>query len=92
MTDYDNRNRGALFRNDDKDPNDDNVRFPLVRDGLTRREKCVPRDALPWLAEVERLFPGATKDIILVRKPNSSLTAREGMGNDTGAREEVEYE
>src|SRR5262249_27040816 len=83
---YDNTNRGALFRNDDKDPNDDNVRFPLVRDGLTRREKCVPPDALPWLAEVERLFPGATKDMIIVRKPNSSLTAREGMGNNTGAR------
>ena len=26
MTDYDNRNRGALFRNDDKDPNDDKDR------------------------------------------------------------------
>jgi hypothetical protein len=26
MTDYDNRNRGALFRNDDKDPNDDKER------------------------------------------------------------------
>ena len=26
MTDYDNRNRGALFRNDDKDPNDDRDR------------------------------------------------------------------
>ena len=53
---------------------DDNVRFPLVRDGLAWREKCVPPDALPWLAEVERLFPGATKDIIIVRqKPISPL-------------------
>jgi hypothetical protein len=26
MTDYDDRNRGALFRNDDKDPNDDRDR------------------------------------------------------------------
>jgi uncharacterized protein (DUF736 family) len=26
MADYDNRNRGALFRNDDKDPNDDKAR------------------------------------------------------------------
>jgi len=54
------------------DPND--VRFPLVRDELRWREKCVPSAALPWLAEVERLFPAATKDIIIVRqKPISRL-------------------
>jgi len=39
--------------------------FPLVRGGK------IPPAALHWLAEVERVFSGATKDIILVRKPNS---------------------
>jgi hypothetical protein len=39
--------------------------FPLVRGGT------LPPEALGWLAEVERVFPGTTKDIILVRKPNS---------------------
>jgi hypothetical protein len=37
--------------------------FPLVRGGK------IPPEALRFLAEVERLFPGATKDLILVRKP-----------------------
>jgi len=40
--------------------------FPFVRGGK------IPPAALRWLAEVERVFPGATKDIILVRKPISS--------------------
>jgi len=35
--------------------------FPLVRGGK------IPKEALLWLAEVERVFPGATKDIIIVR-------------------------
>jgi hypothetical protein len=34
--------------------------FPLVRGGK------IPKGALRWLAEVERVFPGATKDIIIV--------------------------
>jgi hypothetical protein len=42
-----------------------NKDFRLVRGGK------LPKEALPWLEEVERLFPGATKDIIIVRKPNS---------------------
>jgi hypothetical protein len=40
------------------------VNFPLVRGGK------IPPAALRWLAEVERVFPGTTKDIIIVRKPN----------------------
>jgi len=40
--------------------------FPLIRGGK------IPPAALRWLAEVERVFPGATRDIILVRKPISS--------------------
>jgi hypothetical protein len=42
--------------------------FPLVRGGELSKE------ALGWLTEVERVFPGATKDIIVIReKPTSSL-------------------
>jgi hypothetical protein len=44
-------------------PND----FPLVRGGK------IPKEALPWLAEVERVFPGATKDIIIVRNTPALL-------------------
>jgi hypothetical protein len=40
------------------------MNFPLVRGGK------IPPAALRWLAEVERVFPGTTKDIIIVRKPN----------------------
>ena len=51
--------------------------FPFVRGGK------IPPAALRWLAEVERVFPGATRDIILVRKPNS-LSPRGGeIGNST---------
>jgi hypothetical protein len=40
--------------------------FPLVRGGK------IPKGALRWLAEVERIFPGATKDIIIVRNSSSA--------------------
>jgi hypothetical protein len=40
--------------------------FPLVRGGK------LPREALPWLAEVERVFPSATKNIIIVRNSSSA--------------------
>jgi len=52
--------------------------LPLVRGGK------LPAEALPWLAEVERVFPGATKDIIVVRTkirdemPISDLSVRVG--------------
>ena len=64
--------------------------FPLVReiDGDVLRPARVPPAALRWLAEVERVFPGATKDIILVRKPNS-LSPREGEIGNSKSREKV---
>jgi hypothetical protein len=49
--------------------------FPLVRGGR------IPPAALRWLAEVERVFPGATKDMIIVRNPESA-TARGGCGEN----------
>ena len=48
-----------------------------------------PKEALPWLAEVERVFPGATQDIILVRKPNSVDYARPEIGNATARKGKV---
>ena len=47
---------------------------------LVRGDK-IPPGALRFLAEVERVFPGATKDIILVRKPNSPLTRGSEIGH-----------
>jgi hypothetical protein len=45
--------------------------------------------ALQWLAEVERAFPAATKDIVTVRRKPTSPTPRDGeMGNST-QREKV---
>ena len=54
---------------------------PLVRGGK------IPPAALRFLAEVERVFPGATKDIILVRNPNSPLTRGSEIGNPTRREE-----
>jgi hypothetical protein len=54
--------------------------LPLVRGGK------LPEEALRWLAEVERVFPGATKDIIVVRKPISALSAQAEIGNSHRAR------
>jgi len=53
---------------------------------LVRGDK-IPPGALRFLAEVERVFPGATKDIILVRKPNSPLTRGSEIGNPTQREE-----
>jgi hypothetical protein len=50
--------------------------FPLVRGGK------IPPAALRFLAEVERAFPGATKDIIIVRNSSSAPTARGGDGRE----------
>jgi hypothetical protein len=55
---------------------------PLIRGGK------IPPAALRWLAEVERVFPGTTKDIILVRKPNSPSPRGSEVGNST-QREKV---
>jgi hypothetical protein len=50
--------------------------FPLVRGGK------IPKEALRWLTEVERVFPSATKDIIIVHhEPISSSSARDEAGN-----------
>jgi hypothetical protein len=50
--------------------------LPLVRGGK------IPPAALRWLAEVERVFPGATKDIIIVRNSSSApLREAETGGN-----------
>jgi hypothetical protein len=58
-------------------PND----FPLVRGGK------LPKEALRWLAEVERVFPGATKDIIIVRH-SSSAPLREAETGGTSIAQE----
>jgi len=59
--------------------------LPLVR---PLGAKLSP-EALEWLAEVERVFPGATKDIIIVRRKPASPASRDGeMGNST-QREKV---
>jgi len=54
--------------------------FPLVRGGK------IPPTALRWLAEVERIFPNTTKDIILVRKPNSLSPRGSERGEPKRAR------
>jgi hypothetical protein len=55
----------------------------LVRGGK------LPKQALHWLSEVEKHFPGATKDIIVVRqKPISSLPRGDERGIST-QREKV---
>jgi len=45
--------------------------FPLARGGK------IPPAALRWLAEVERVFPGTTKDIIIIRQKPISPSPRE---------------
>jgi hypothetical protein len=58
-------------------PND----FPLVRGGK------IPKEALRWLAEVERVFPGATKDIIIIRHSNSAPLREAETGGTPIAQE-----
>jgi len=55
--------------------------FPLVRDG------GIPREALRWLAEVERVFPGATKGIIIVRNSSSAPLREAETGGNPIAQE-----
>jgi hypothetical protein len=55
--------------------------FPLVRGGK------IPKEALRWLAEVERVFPGATKDIIIVRNSISAPLREAGTGGNPIAQE-----
>jgi hypothetical protein len=49
--------------------------FPLVRGGK------FPKEALRWLAEVERVFTGATKDIIIIRNSSSAPLRRRRQEN-----------
>jgi hypothetical protein len=55
--------------------------FPLVRGGK------VPKGALRWLAEMERVFPGATKDIIMVRNSSSAPLREAETGGNPIAQE-----
>ena len=57
--------------------------FPLIRGGK------IPPAALRWLAEVERVFPGATRDIIIVRRKPTSPTPRDGEMGNFSQREKV---
>jgi len=53
--------------------------LPLVGGGK------LPQEALPWLREVERVFPGCIRDIILVRNPKEKTT-HEQSNNHTRKR------
>jgi len=53
--------------------------LPLVR---PLGAKLSP-EALRFIAEVERVFPGATKDLIIVRKPISSSPREDEKGIPT---------
>jgi hypothetical protein len=53
--------------------------LPLVRPIGAR----LSPEALQWLAEVERVFPGTTKDLIIVRKPISSSPREDEKGIPT---------
>jgi len=57
------------------------IDLTLVRGGK------LPKEALRWLAEVEKYFPGTTKDIIVIRqKPISSLPRSGEKGISPSAR------
>jgi hypothetical protein len=57
--------------------------LPLVRGGK------LPKEAPRWLAEVEKHFPGTTRDIIVIRQKPISRSTRGGeIGNST-QREKV---
>jgi hypothetical protein len=55
--------------------------FPLVRGGK------IPKGALRFLAEMERVFPGSTKDIIIVRDSSSAPLREAGTGGKPIAQE-----
>ena len=57
--------------------------FPLIRGGK------IPPAALRFIAEVERIFPGATKDMIMVRRKPTSPTPRDGERGNSTQREKV---
>jgi len=55
--------------------------FPLVRGGK------IPKGALRWLTEVERVFPSATQDIIIVRNSSSAPLREAETGGNPIAQE-----
>jgi hypothetical protein len=54
--------------------------LPLVRGGK------LPKEALPWLEEVERVFPGSTQDIIIVRNPKEKTIHEQSTNHTTRRR------
>jgi hypothetical protein len=56
--------------------------LPLVRGGK------IPKEALLWLAAVERVFPRATKDIIIVRDSSSAPLREAETGGKPIAQQE----
>jgi len=46
-------------------------------------------EALRWLAEVEKYFPGTTKDIVIVRQEPVSSLPRDGEKGISTLREEA---
>jgi hypothetical protein len=55
--------------------------FPLARGGK------IPKGALRWLSEVERVFPGATKDTVIVRRSSSAPLREAETGGNPIAQE-----
>jgi hypothetical protein len=55
----------------------------LVRGGK------LPKEALRWLTEVEKYFPGTTKDIVIVRQKPISLPPRFDEKGASTQREKV---
>jgi hypothetical protein len=49
----------------------------------------LPEEALRWLAEVERHFPGTCDDIVIIRNPFSSIARRREKGITQETREEA---
>jgi hypothetical protein len=49
----------------------------------------LPKEALLWLVEVEKYFPGATKDIVIVRQGPISSLPREGEKGTKTQREKA---
>ena len=58
-------------------------------DMLLVRGGKLPKEALLWLAEVEKYFPGTTKDIVIVRQEPVSSLPRDGEKGISTLREEA---
>jgi hypothetical protein len=49
----------------------------------------LPEAALPWLAAIEKVFPGALEGVVVVRKPTSSSPRGDEAGKPNTARESL---